>query len=285
MTLQMRHFFSARWMVSGLALALLVAPAAAQAQDQGVATLAVADPAQTQNAPRAQQPPGARDPYWASIGGYEVDSHDTGYGFFGPQYIRPIRPNVSFVGSANVNYLHYEFANAAGGHTNVRSPGVSTMAGVMFGTRNWFLVQAGPSFKQRHVRMLDAADSVIATDKDFKVGFNVGTSAWIDPTSHNNVFAMYNYETVDKYHWGRVAFKEQIANRSFQGNWTPYLGVEYIGQGNQDIRSNQYGGFVEMAHGPSSVSVMFRAGWKRSTFDFGPPNTGPWFAIGFYHRL
>ena len=279
----MRHFFSRRTLRTGLAVLALTAPGAAFAQD-GVTTLAAADPAQTQNAPRIQPAP-VGDPYWASIGGYEVDSHDSGYGFFGPQYIRPIKPNVSFIGSANVNYLHYEYANAGGGHTTVRSPGVTTMGGLMFGTRNWFVIQAGPSFKRRNVEMFNAADSAIGDDKDFKVGFNVGTSAWVDPTTHNNIFAMYNYETVDQYHWGRVAFKEQVANRSFQGSWTPYLGVEYIGQGNQDIRSNQYGGFVEMAHNPSSVSVMFRAGWKRSTFEFGPARTGPWFAVGFYHRL
>lgn len=278
MALKMRHVLSRG---AGVAALLMALPGYAQ-QDPNTLPVA-ADPAagQVQTAPR---PAGAGDPYWSAIGGYELDSHETGYGFFGPQYIRPIRSNVALVGSGNVNYLHYEFLNADGGTTNVRSPGFTGMGGVMFGQRNWFLASAGPSFKRRQVEMVDPAGTIVSTDKDWHVGFNLGLSAWVDPTDHNNVFAMYNYETVDEYHWARLAYKEQVGNRGFAGRWTPYLGAEYIGQGNRDIVSNQFGGFVEVAHA-SGTSVMFRAGWKRSAFEFGPDKTGPWFAIGFYQRL
>jgi hypothetical protein len=246
-------------------------------------TTTAEEPAKTEEDTQSQLP-APRSSYWSSIGGYELDSHDTGYGFFGPQYVRPLRGNMSFVGSANLNYLSYEYATATG-HTSVRSPGVSLMGGVQFGTKNWFLVQAGPSFKRRQVREFDAFESPIQSSRDMDVGVNLGTAVWIDPTSHNNVFGMLNYNAVDGYTWGRIAFKEQVGNRSWQGALTPYVGVEFIGQGNEDIRSQQYGGFVEFTHVPSSVSVMFRGGYKRSSFDFGPDKTGPWFAIGFYHRL
>lgn len=277
MTLKMRHALTP----GAGALALLLA-LPAYAQDQPPLAVA-ADPAgaQVQTAPR---PAGVGDPYWSTIGGYEVDSHETGFGFFGPQYIHPIRRNVALVASGNVNYLHYEFTNALGGNTNVRSPGFTGMGGVMIGERNWFLFSAGPSFKRRHIEVLAADGTTITTDKDWHVGFNLGASAWIDPTDHNNIFAMYNFETVDQYHWGRLAYKEQIGNRGFAGRWTPYLGAEYIGQGNPDIVSNQFGGFLEVAHA-SGMSVMFRGGWKHSSFDFGPDRTGPWVAIGFYQRL
>lgn len=267
-----------------VAMSWMAAPAAAQ--DQGATTLAVAaEPAQTPSAPRVQTAAPAGDPYWSTIGGYETDSHETAYGFFGPQYIHPVARNFSLIAGANVNYLHYDFANSAGGHTDVHSPGVNTMGGVMFGRTNYLMLGAGPSFKRRNVETKNAADTLLSRDRDFKVGFNLSADASANPTAHNNVFGQYNYETVDQYHWGRVGFKEQVANRTWQGSWTPYLGAEYIAQGNQDIVSNQYGGFLELAHNPSHVSVMFRAGWKRSTFDFGPASTGPWFAVGFYHRM
>ena len=292
MNLQTGHaFFHSRWVIGlAMAVALLVPAARSSAQSSTTPTGqlgAEAAPAgQIQTAPQPQPAPAPRSgaPYWASIGGYEADSHDTGYGFFGPQYVRPFSDNMSFVGSANANYLYYDYATADG-HTNVRSPGITTMGGVQFGTRNWFLLQAGPSFKRRHVETVDAADRIIASEKGWDVGFNLGASLWVDPTTHNNIFAMYNYDAVDNYNWGRLAFKEQVANRSWSGAWTPYLGVEYIGQGNEDIRSNQFGGFVEILHAPSSVSVMLRGGYKRSTFEFGPARTGPWFAVGFFHRL
>jgi hypothetical protein len=273
-------------------LTLAAMPAAAgQSQQQpppattgttGTSTTAE-EPAKAPEA-EAQPMPPSRPTQWSSIGGFEVDSNDTGYGFVGPQYIRPLRQNLAFVGSANFNYLFYEF-DTPEGHTNVRSPGVNVMGGLQFGEKNWLLLQAGPSFKRRQVERLDAFDNTIASDKNTDVGLNLGASVWFDPTSHNNVFGMLNYNTVDRYTWGRLAFKEQIGNRSWQGPITPYVGVEFVGQGSEDIRSQQYGGFVELTHVPSSVSVMLRAGYKRSSFDFGPDKTGPWFAIGFYHRV
>ena len=288
MNLQTGHTFFPKFWVAGLAVAgallIPVAGANAQSSNQPAQLGAEAAPAQIQTAPQPQPAPASGTPYWASIGGYEADTHDTGYGFFGPQYVRPFNDNMAFVASANANYLYYDYETAEG-HTNVRSPGFTTMGGVQFGTRNWFLLQAGPSFKRRHVEVLDFNDRVIRNDEGWDVGFNFGASLWVDPTTHNNIFAMYNYDAVDNYNWGRLAFKEQVANRDWSGAWTPYLGVEYIGQGNEDIRSNQFGGFVEILHAPSSVSVMLRGGYKRSTFESGPARTGPWFAVGFFHRL
>jgi cellulose biosynthesis protein BcsS len=223
-------------------------------------------------------------PYWSSIGGFEADSHETGYGFFGPQYVRPFRPNVAFIAGANLNYLYYEFDTPTG-HENVRSPGVNTMAGLRFGRTNWFTVQAGPGFKRRQFDVVDASGNLVNRSSQIDVGLNVSSAAWINPTTHNNLYAQISHATEDNYTWGRVAFKEQVGNMSWSGKLTPFVGAEYIGQGNDDIMSQQYGGFFELTHVPSTVSVMFRAGYKRSSFDFGPDKTGPWFAIGFYQRL
>jgi hypothetical protein len=33
------------------------------------------------------------------------------------------------------------------------------------------------------------------------------------------------------------------------------------------------------------MSLMFRAGYKRSSFDVGADKTGPYFGINFYKRL
>jgi hypothetical protein len=304
MKMQMIHVFLRSHLAVGLAL-ILAAPAAAQTSADAPATQQLdvvpaatanldpsatpADAATTTDpAPEATaqtvQPVQFREPYWASIGGFEADTHDTGYGFFGPQYVRPFRPNVAFVAGANANYLYYDYDTAVG-HTNVRSPGVSVMGGLMFGGRNYLQLLAGPTFKRRHTQVLDASHNEIQSSRDTDVGLNFAAAASVDPTSHNNVYAMLNYDAVDRYTWGRVAFKEQVGNFGWQGRFTPYVGAEFIGQGNQDIRSQQFGGFVEMLHAPSSVSVVFRAGYKRSSFDFGPDKTGPWFAIGFYQRL
>ncbi len=79
--------------------------------------------------------------------------------------------------------------------------------------------------------------------------------------------------------------KRQLNNVTWQGPNTTFLGVEGIGQGNKDIKSVQMGGFIEVVHVPTNVSVAFKAGYKRSTFPFGPDKTGPYFAVTFYERL
>jgi hypothetical protein len=118
-----------------------------------------------------------------------------------------------------------------------------------------------------------------------RVGANFGGEMYASPTSHNNVHGLVNYNTSDRYSWARLGFKEQITNRSWAGPNTSFVGVEAIAQGNHDIRSTQFGGLFEITHVPASVSVMFKAGYKRSTFEVGPAKTGPYFSIGFYHRV
>lgn len=281
MTTHIDHMIGAR-IIATLAVLSLAAPVAAQAQDPP--TLEAATPAPEQlPAPRPAQP-AVGSPYWATIGGLSMDSDDSGYGFLGPQYIRPFRPGMAFIGSANANYLYYEFATPSG-HTNVRSPGVNVMGGVMLGNRNWVALQAGPSFKRRYIERLDTAGSPISAERDVHVGFNLGASAWYDPTTHNNIFAMYNYETVDSFHWGRLAFKEQIGNRSWSGDWTPFLGASYTGSGTDDFRTHQIGPFVEVAHRTSGLSVLVGGGYKYSEFDFDEDKRGTWFTVGIYHRL
>jgi hypothetical protein len=108
---------------------------------------------------------------------------------------------------------------------------------------------------------------------------------YVSPTSHNNVHGIVNYNTSDSYSWGRLGFKEQITNHTWEGPNTAFLGVEGIAQGNHDIRSRQLGGFFEITHVPAKVSFVFKAGYKRSTFNVGPDKTGPYFSVGFYQRL
>jgi hypothetical protein len=105
---------------------------------------------------------------------------------------------------------------------------------------------------------------------------------YVDPTSHNNVQGGLNYNTTDKYTWGRLAFKEKVTSSDSN---TTFVGAEGIGQGNKDIKSIQAGGLFEISHTPARFSVVFKVGYKRSTFQTGLPQTGPYFGIGYYQRL
>jgi hypothetical protein len=257
---------------AALAMAMLTATASAQTPDQTAAQTTT-----------AQISTPGRSAYWASIGGFEGDTHGTGYGFFGPRYVRPINDNMAVTGSIYGNYLFYEFDSGIG-TTTVRSPGASAMLGLQFGQENLFGVSAGPSFKHR--RSTDVLlDGQRIHDNDVRVGLAVGGDMYVNPTSHNNIQGLLTHDTGDEYTWGRLAFKEQLTNHNWSGRFAHFLGAEFIGQGNEDIKSQQYGAFVEFTHVPSTISVMLRGGYKNSSFQASPDKSGPYFAVGFYQRI
>jgi hypothetical protein len=221
--------------------------------------------------------------FWELISGYEGDTDGSGYGFFGPSYVRAIRPGLAWTARAFGNYLSYQFS-ALDGATQVRSPGLNSAIGLQFGDKARFSVLAGPEVKWRRTEVT-AANGVIATRTDTRVGANAGGAVYANPTPHNNLQGLINYNTTDRYSWARLGFKEQLNNHTWAKPNTTFLGVEGIVQGNHDIRSRQLGGFFEITHVPAKVSIMFKAGYKRSTFNVGPDKTGPYFSVGFYRRL
>jgi hypothetical protein len=249
------------------------------------ATVAHAQPAANTSpvpvaAPSQEAPPA---PTWALIAGYERDSHGSSYGFAGPAYVKPVRPGLAWTARLFGSYLTYEFSDVSG-TTAVRSPGASGALGLQFGERNTFTVTAGPSVAWRTDTLTPLTGADIETSET-RWGVNVGAEAYLNPTSHSNIQALVNYNTTDKYLWSRAAFKQQISNLNGSGTTALSLGVEGIAQGNDDIRSLQGGGLLEIAHTPSAFSLTFRAGYKRSTFEVGPSNTGPYFGVGLYKRF
>jgi hypothetical protein len=258
-----------------LVFAVTLFTASVTSAQQSDSTLSTTAPAAAQGGqPTGGSTPGA---FWELIGGYETDTHGSAYGFFGPGYVDPIRDNLAWFARAFGSYLAYEFND-----TEVRSPGLSTTVGLRFGSDSWFGVGAGPEVRWRRTQVTLPNGTTVESDET-SVGANIGAEAYMNPTSHNNLHGIVNYGTVDKYTWARLGFKEKISNRGGQGSTSTYLGVEGIAQGNDDIRSTQFGGFFEI--NPPNLSLMFRVGYKRSTFDVGPNKTGPYFGVGFYKRL
>ena len=236
------------------------------------------------NAPSLQQTMGAGS-YWELIGGLEFDTDGTLFGFFGPQWIRPINDNVALTARAFANWLQYEFEDGSGGTTEVSGPGVSTQVGLRFGGRNWFRVGAGPSFTWRNETFIDAAGNESEAESDMDIGLSIGADAYLNPTDRDNIHALANYETTDEYLWTRLGYKRQITNFDWQGSWAHFVGAEGIWQGNDDIKTLMLGGLVEFVHAPSSTAIMLRAGFKRSSFEVADDRSGPYFGINFYKRL
>jgi len=226
-------------------------------------------------------PSSASSPYWALIAGYEWDTHGSSYGFAGPSYVHPVNDNMAWTGRVFGNYLRYEFSDSAK-TTKVKSPGGSAALGLRFGGKNYFGVSAGPSVSWRKTEVTTNAGVKTETDET-RWGANIGAEVYAGGTE--NLQLLGNYSTSDKYAWGRAAAKTQVTNRSWKDNNALSLGVEGIAQGNQDIKSVQFGGLVELANSPGHFSLMFRAGYKRSSFDVGADKTGPYFGINLYKRF
>lgn len=277
----LRHSAAAARVGSLMMMLMLLSVSAARAQEPVILASAQLP---VQQPPLVIAPPAATGPaFWELISGFEGDTEGSAYGFFGPSYVRPIRPGLSWTARAFGNYLAYEFSGADG-DTRVRSPGVNAAVGLQFGDTSFFRVLAGPELKWRRTAITNDAVA-IASDTDTRIGANFGGEMYLNPSSHNNIQGLINYNTSDRYSWGRIGFKEQVTNRRWAGPTAAFVGIEAIGQGNADIRSKQVGGFVELAIVPARVSLVVKGGFKQSTFDVGPNKSGPYFSAGFYRRM
>ena len=71
----------------------------------------------------------------------------------------------------------------------------------------------------------------------------MGADVSVDPTTHNNIYGIVDFNSSDRYTWSRLAYKEQVTNLNWSGKFAHFVGAEVIGQGNQDIHSTQVGAF------------------------------------------
>lgn len=235
--------------------------------------------------PAAPAPPDENPPYWEVIGGYEGDTHGTGYGFFGPRYNRPISDSVALSFRVYGTDLRYEFENELGGTTKVHSPGVSPAVGVRFGRRTTLHLSAGLSAKHEDREVRDAAGRVVSERDRWRSGLSLGAELYWNMTNRTNLHAITAFSSQDEYLWSRVGVKRQVSNFDWSGGQTFYLGAEGIVQGNDDIFSTQVGALAEVLFNRSRLSLMVRGGYKRSTFDRGDDKDGPYFGVGLYKRF
>jgi hypothetical protein len=247
-------------------------------------TVAQADPRTTGGVVVETPAPDRPLPRWDVSGGYENDSMDTSYGYFGPSYHRPLSDSVSLRLSLRANHLHYEFDNGIGGRTEVSGPGLSPGVGLRFGRRNWVQGSVGLSIRDEE-RVITGRNGFVSTEKDTRTGLSLGADAWWNTSRRSNIHAMLHYGAVSNYTWGRVAGRHQVTNFSWRAPVTFYLGAEVVGQGNEDIRSWQVGPTLEMALGRSGFSLTARGGYKHSSFDEGEDQTGHYLGVGLWKRF
>jgi hypothetical protein len=226
-----------------------------------------------------------RPPHWELIGGWEGDSHDVNYSFLGPGYSRPINEKLAFTARITGRYLSYSFPSSAGGETKVHSPGFSPAVGLRFGRGTTFKITAGYATKREHREVFDRNGRTISDVRRWRSGLGLGADLYWNLTKRDNIHAIAHFSTDDDYVWSRAGYKHQMTNHDWRDKVTFYLGAEGITQGNDDIWSTQIGGLGEVLFVPARLSLMFRSGYKHSSFDVGEDKTGPYFAVGLYKRF
>lgn len=249
-----------------------------------VASVVLVAPARAQS-PGTSVPTETKPGYWEAIGGFEADTHGTGYGFLGPRYNHPISDSLALTARVYGTYLFYEFENDRGGTTTVRSPGFSPSVGLRFGRKARIHVAVGLSSKHEDREITDGAGRLLSDTSRWRTGVNLGGDLYWDVTRRTNFQGIVSYGTEDEYLWTRAAVKRQVTNFDWKGGTTWGVGVEGIAQGNEDITSRQIGALAEVVFVPSRLSLMFRGGFKHSTFEFGPDKNGPYFGVGLYKRF
>jgi hypothetical protein len=272
-----RHSF-----FSVVCLVALSASAAAQGSTSETTQNGNGEPAAAQ--PSATAPTITARSSWEPMGGFDLDSHSTGYAWGGPQYQYKLRDNLALVARGSVNYLFYEYENGPG-MTKVAGPGFSTQVGLKVGETNWFKVAAGPTWKRRNQRFEGFDGTEVDQGSEWHSGVNFGGDVWLVPTRRVNIMGQAMYATDDNFAWSRFMARRQLTNLAWTNTFTHYLGGEVVGMGNDDFRSFQLGGLLEFAHVRSSASIGLRAGWKRQTYDVGADKTGPYFGIGYWQRI
>lgn len=247
-------------------------------------TLALPGAARAQS-PGTSAPADTNPPYWELIGGFEGDTHQSGYGFIGPSYNHPISDDVAVTARVFGNYLYYEFNNNLGGKTKVHSPGIGPAIGLRFGRGTTFKVAVGYTGKNEHREITNRAGQLVSDATHWISGLSLGGELYWNLDKLNNIHALGNWSSADKYRWLRAGYKHQITNHDWKAHTTLYLGFEGIDQGNKDIHSDSVGALAEVLFVPSHLSLMFRGGYKHSTFPIGDDKNGPYYGIGLYKRF
>lgn len=258
------------------AAALIFAAQAATAQDLPPGTTPGASP-------DAASEPGDRPRSGFTLNaGYDTDSLDTTYAFISPQYIRAIGDRTSLLFKLNFNHLRYEYGGSRG-RTEVKSPGISPGLGLRFDLGKTDLtLSTSIGFKDREKTTYDRNDNVVSVEEENDADLGVGAAIYSRLTRRQTLMANASYNTADGYLWSRAAYKVRVAQSGSLG-WS--VGVEAIGQGNDDIKAYQGGGLVELGFGRQQMSVTGRVGYKKATYEDADDRTGTYYGVNLYKRF
>lgn len=212
------------------------------------------------------------------VGGWEGSS-GRGYTFVQPSVTLHTVDQLSWILRGSLSYLYYDFPDAGGTMTQVRSPGASIGIAMRYAAPG-FTVTVGPGYEARQTRRLAAGSETTVQERGLTLDGNV--FAQVAPRTMVSLLASYG--AANKYHWARAGVKQQISG--FGADVTAWhVGGEATVQGNQDVKSRQLGGVIEAAFARGAGSLQLRAGYSHRTNPDGSNKSEPYLGIGAYRAF
>lgn len=214
------------------------------------------------------------------LAGWEGDGFGQGYGFVGAGALKPLSTRFTLVTRLSASYLYYSF-ESSGRMTSVVSPGVTAMTGLRT-EFTWGSAAVLGGYESRWEERRTGATSdetgatsggVVQVDADLGLG-----RRW-----QGVVFA--NYAGAARYLFSRVAVRWQATNVAWEEPVAFFLGVEGIGQGNDESAAVQGGPFLEWTFVPRRLSIAFRGGYKDSWSPDSVHRRGAYGGLSAYHRF
>jgi hypothetical protein len=216
------------------------------------------------------------------IAGWEGDSHGQGYGFAGFGWLVPAGARLVVPLRAFGSYLYYNF-ESSGTITKVRSPGLTLLAGIRFpGAGGSFTLLAGGEAR-REYRTSDAGAGTAETKTTSGIVLQADGDRAFGRRWRGYVFA--NYGGATRYLYGRTAMRYQVTNLDWKGPASFFLGLEAVGQGNDESEAAQGGGFAEWNLVPRRLSLALHGGYKENWSPGESHHRGGYLGLTLYHRF
>lgn len=216
------------------------------------------------------------------IAGWEADGFGQGYGFLtfgtfageGGRLSVPIRITAS--------YLYYDY-RAGGTDVSVQAPGTSGSLGLR-AAPGWggFTVLVGSELRweRREREGVSGAPAAVA-----RGGIVVQGELDAAPSRQLRPSLLASYSGSSRYIYGRALLRWQCSNLDWRGPTTWFLGIEGIGQGNQDTEAAQAGGTLDCTIVPAHLTVGIHGGYKRSESSNAPRREGLYAGAGIYRKF
>lgn len=229
-------------------------------------------------------PSGARALELEGVAGWEGDTRDQGYAFATLGTAWGIKENKAFITRISGNYLYYNYHSDLS-ETDVTSPGVTLMGGLRLtpGNKTILLLGGGEVRWNKEEEKTTTGIQTVERETDFSGVLQTMLDTPLAIKTRLNL--LVNYDGVNQYTYGRLGLKREVYVKRGDSGYNLSLGLEGVGQGNDDIVSTQAGTFMEFYSFPLRLSLLLRGGYKKSYFEDAPNRGSGYIGVSLYNRI